>query len=110
MTSRLELDLPAGNDTLPFTDLAGFVDHVRAAGANADTPVVAVAAEQDESILIALRVELDGLAARPATIAVDRADIKDLLTEIDDNDGDTRSHQQTVRELRQRLTGLALGS
>ena len=72
---------------------------------------MAVPAVQDESILVALRVEMDELASRPADLRVERDDVKhllDLLTEIDGNDGDARSQLHVVRALRQRLTHIAL--
>lgn len=111
MTSRVEIDLPDGHGTLPFGELASFVEHARQAGATRDTPVVAVPTEQDPSILIALRVEMDELANQPAELRVERDDVKellDLLAEIDDNDGDARSQLHVVRELRQRLTHIVL--
>lgn len=114
MTSRVEIDLPDGHGSFGFGELAGFVEHARNAGATEETPVIAVPAEQDPSILIALRVEMNELANRPAAkLRVDRDDVKDLLdllTEIDDNDGDARSQLHAVRELRQRLTSIALHS
>ncbi len=111
MTSRLEFDLPAGDQSVPFGQLHAFVEHVYVAGAGPDTPVLAVGAEQDPSLLIALRVDFDQLAQRPADVRLDRADfieLMELLAEIDDNDGDARAHQSTVLALRQRLTRLAL--
>lgn len=113
MTSRVEIDLPDEHSTLPFGELASFVEHARNAGATSDTPITPVAAEQDPSILIALRVELDEPTSQPADLRIKRADIKeliDLLTDIEDNDGDARSQLQLhlVRDLRQRLTHIAL--
>ncbi|MFB9728515.1 hypothetical protein [Haloechinothrix salitolerans] len=72
MTSRVELDLPPAGDFLPLSDLERFVEHVRHAGAVADTPVIAVAAEQDPDMTIALRVEF-------YTAVTERADLDDLL-------------------------------
>lgn len=60
---------------------------------------------------IALRVEVDEFANQPADLRIERDDVKDLLdllTEIADNDGDARSQMHVVRELRQRLTHIAL--
>lgn len=48
------------------------MEHVRHAGAVADTPVIAVAAEQDPDMTIALRVEF-------YTAVTERADLDDLL-------------------------------
>jgi hypothetical protein len=112
MTSRLEIDLPNGNDTLRFGELVSFVDHARNAGATPDTPVMAVGADQDPDMLVALRVEFDDLAARqPADPQITREDVKELITilaTIEDNEGDARSHLGTVRELRDHLTDIAL--
>lgn len=112
MTSRLEIDLPSGNDTLRFGELANFVDHARNAGATPDTQVTAVGADHDPDMLVALRVEFDDLAARqPADPQITREDIKELiavLTAIEDNEGDARNHIGTVRELRDHLTDIAL--
>lgn len=113
MTSRVEIDLPEGDAALPFSKLAGFVEHARMAGATADTPVVAVGAPQEPSILISLRVEMDGLAVRGADLRIDRDDVKellDVLAEIDENEGDARAQLHTLRELRQKFTSIALES
>lgn len=101
MTSRVELDLPPAGDSLPLNDLERFVEHARHAGAVADTPVIAVAAEQDADMTIALRVEFDSAVTERA----DLDDLLHLLTEIERNDGDTPAQHRAIRELRQRLTG-----
>lgn len=101
MTSRMEFDLPAGDQTVPFGELHAFVEHVYVAGASPDTPVLAVGAWQDPSLLIALRVDFDHLTQRPADVRIDHADfieLMELLAEIDD--GDARAQQSTVRDLR----------
>lgn len=100
MTSRVEIDLPEGHSTLAFGELAGFVDQARNAGVSPDTSVIAVPAEQDPSILIALRVEMEELVNHPADLRINREDVKellDLLIEIDGNDGDARSQMHVVR-------------
>lgn len=107
----MEFDLPAGDQTVPFGELHAYVEHVYVAGAGPDTPVLAVGAEQDPSLLVALRVDFDQFTQWPADVRIDRADfieLMELLAEIDDNDGDARAHQSTVRGLRQRLTRVAL--
>lgn len=101
VTSRVELDLPPAGDSLPLNDLERFVEHARHAGAVADTPVIAVAADQDPDMTIALRVEFDSTI----TGRTDLDDLLLLLTEIERNDGDTPAQHSAIRELRKRLTG-----
>lgn len=101
MTSRVELDLPPAGDSLPLSDLERFVEHARHAGAVAETPVIAVAADQDPDMTIALRVEFDSVTTERA----DLGDLLHLLAEIERNDGDAHAQHRAIRELRQRLTG-----
>ncbi|WP_158893375.1 hypothetical protein [Amycolatopsis anabasis] len=111
MTSRLEFDLPAAGEAVPFGALTAFVEHARHTGIADDAPVTEVSPDQDPEMLVALRIELDRLGERPADVRVPRADILELLdviAEIDENDGDGRAHLATLRELRQRLTHLAI--
>ena len=97
MTSRVELDLPPADCSLPLRDLERFVEHARYAGAEADTPVIAVAAEQDPDMTVALRIEFDGAPA-------ELHDLLSLVDEIERNDGNTATQHRAIRELRQRLT------
>jgi hypothetical protein len=113
MTSRVEIDLPNGNDSLRFGELANFVEHARNAGATPDTAVMGVGPDQDPDMLIALRVELDDSPGHAADLRIARQDVKELitvLTAIDDNEGDARNHLATVRELRHRLTDVVIGA
>lgn len=101
MTSRVELDLPPAGSSLPLSDLERFVEHARHAGARADTPVIAVAPDQDPDMTIALRVEFDSSIAERA----DLDDLLGLLAEIERNDGDAHAQHRAIRELRRHLTG-----
>ena len=113
MSIRIEWDVPYAGESVPFEDLAGFVKQAHVAGASTDTPVLAVTDPQDDSILVAFRVELDeATVSDPAAIVcLDRSEVGDaisVLEAIEDNEGDARSQLGAVRELRQRLTKLAI--
>ncbi|WP_131771068.1 hypothetical protein [Candidatus Protofrankia californiensis] len=53
----MAFDLPAGDQAGPFSELRAFAEHLHAAEAAAATPVLAVGAKQDPSLLIVLRVD-----------------------------------------------------
>ena len=114
MSIRMEWDVPDAGETVPFGDLASFVARAGALGAGPDTPVLAATAPQDDSIVVFFRLELDEaspLTDRSSVVWVDRSDIVEavaLLEAIEDNDGDARMQLDAVRELRQRLTKLAI--
>lgn len=114
MAIRMEYDFPAPGDAMPLGDLVTFLQHAEAAGATTDTPVVAATTDLDDAIVVALRVELDGptdgTTAR-AVVGLDRQDLVDavaLLEAVEDNDGDARAQLAELRDLRQRLTTLAM--
>lgn len=115
MAIRVECDVPAGDESFPFGDLFAFVEHARAAGAKPDTPILAVTAPQDDSIVVALRVELD-LPPAPAhrsEVRLDGDDVAQLLAvfeSIEANEGDARAELSAIQELRHRLTSRALGT
>lgn len=100
MTSRVELDLPPAGDSLPLRDLERFIEHARHAGAEANTPVIAVAAEQDPDMTVALRIEFGSAPAEHAHLD----ELLSLVDEIERNDGDAAAQHGAIRELRQRLT------
>jgi hypothetical protein len=69
--------------------------------------------EQDDSIIAASRIEVDGTTStgRPSFICLDRTDVVEALATleaIEDNEGDARMQLAAVRELRQKLTELAV--
>ncbi|ODU05880.1 MAG: hypothetical protein ABS81_06330 [Pseudonocardia sp. SCN 72-86] len=114
MSIRMECDLPYAGESFPFGDLAAFVQQAQTAGADPDTPVVAVTAPQDDAIVVALQVELEGfsLTDRPSDVRLDRGDVAETLAvfeAIEENEGDARMQLAAIRELRQRLTKLAIG-
>ena len=110
---RIEWDVPNASESVPFGDLASFVARAGALGAGADTPVVATSAPQDDSSIVAFRVELDKVTPtdRPPVVCLERSEVGELvavLEAIEDNEGDARKQLDAVRELRQRLTKLAI--
>jgi hypothetical protein len=112
MSIRIEWDVPHAGESVPFGDLQTFVERARSAGADPDTLVV-VATPQDDSLISAFQVEVDGSspADRPSAICLVRSDIVEaiaVLEAIEDNEGDARMQLAAVRELRQRLTKLAI--
>jgi hypothetical protein len=113
MSIRIEWDVPYPGESVPFGDLASFVARAGALGAEADTDVLAVAADRDESIIVAFRVELDEVTPtdRPPVVCLERSEVAEavaVLEAIEDNEGDARMQLASVRELRQRLTKLAI--
>jgi hypothetical protein len=113
MSIRMEWDVPYAGESVPFGDLASFVARAGALGAEADTPILATTAPQDDSIIVAFRVELDeaSLMDRPPIVCLERSDVVEalgVLEAIEDNEGDARVQLAAVRELRQRLTKLAV--
>jgi hypothetical protein len=110
---RIEWDPPYPGESVPFGDLASFVERAYALGAQADTPVLAATAPKDDLIIAAFRVELDAASAtdRPPIVCLERSDVADaiaMLEAIEDNEGDARMQLAAVRQLRQRLTKLAI--
>jgi hypothetical protein len=89
MSIRIEWDVPYAGESVPFGDLASFVARAGALGGGADTPVLATTAPRDDSII---------------TVAEAVA----VLEAIEDNEGDARMQLVAIRELRQRLTKLAI--
>jgi hypothetical protein len=113
MSIRIEWDVPYAGESVPFGDLTSFVARAGALGAGADTAVLATTAPQDDSIVVAFRVELDEVTPtdRPPVVCLERGEVAELvavLEAIEDNDGDARMQLEAVRELRQRLTKLAI--
>jgi hypothetical protein len=113
MSIRIEWDAPDPSESVPFGDLVTFVERAHALGAEANTPVLAATAPQDDLVITAFRVELDAASAadRPSFVCLDRSDVADaiaVLEAIEDNEGDARMQLAAVRELRQRLTKLAI--
>ena len=113
MSIRMEWDVPYAGETVPFGDLASFVARAGALGAEANTPVLAATALQDDSVIVAFRVELDEASHidRQPVVCLDRSDVVEavaVLEAIEDNEGDARMQLDAVRELRQRLTKLAI--
>jgi hypothetical protein len=109
----MEWDVPDAGETVPFGDLASFVARAGALGAGPDTPVLAAAAQQDESVIVTFRVELDEAAPvdRAPVVWLERSEVAeavDILEAIEDNEGDARMQLVAVRDLRQRLTKLAI--
>lgn len=109
---RLELDLPYGTESIPFGELDAFVQQARRGGADADTPVEGVVPDQDDSMLIGLRVELPATQLPDrAALPVDRdliARLLSVLRAIPANDGDARPHLTDIDELTDELTDLAI--
>lgn len=101
MSSRVEIDLPPAGGGLPLSELERFVEQARHAGAVADTLVIAVPADQDPDMTIALCVEFDGVPGERDGVD----ELLHLLSEIERNDGDVHAQRRAIRELRQRLTG-----
>jgi hypothetical protein len=113
MSIRIEWDVPDAGESVPFGDLASFVARAGTLGAEADTPVLATTTHQDDSIIVAFRVELDEVAPtdRPPVVCLERGEVAeavDVLEAIEDNEGDARMQLTAIRELRQRLTKLAI--
>lgn len=113
MSIRIEWDPPLPGESVPLGDLASFVERAHALGAEAATPVLAATAPQDDLIIAAFRVELDAASPtdRPSIVCLDRSDVTEaiaMLEAIEDNEGDARMQLAAVRELRQRLTKLAV--
>ena len=113
MSIRIEWDVPNASESVPFGDLASFVARAGALGASADTQVLATTTPQDDSISVAFRVELDEVTPtdRPPVVCLERSDVAEavaVLEAIEDNEGDARTQLAAVRELRQRLTKLAI--
>jgi hypothetical protein len=113
MSIRIEWDPPLPGESIPLGDLASFVERAHALGAEADTPVLAATAPQDDLVITAFRVELDAASPtdRPPIVCLDRSDVVDaigVLEAIEDNEGDARMQLAAVRELRQLLTKLAI--
>jgi hypothetical protein len=113
MSIRVEWDVPYAGESVPFGDLASFVARAGALGAEPNTPVLAATAPQDDSSIIAFRVELDEASPidRQPVVCLDRSDVVEaiaVLEAIEDNEGDARLQLAAVRELRQRLTKLAI--
>jgi hypothetical protein len=113
MSIRIEWDVPYGGESVSFGDLAAFVARAGALGAGADTPVLAATAPQDDSMITAFRVELDEASPtdRPPVVCLERSEVAEaiaVLEAIEANEGDARMQLAAVRELRQRLTKLAI--
>jgi len=111
MPAHLEIDLPSPEATVPFAEVAAFVDHARHAGVADDAPVFGIAPVQDTDMLIALRIELPQGGQLPDDVRVPRGDflaLLDVADAIEANDGDAREHLAALRDLRQRLTRAAL--
>src|SRR5215212_1970942 len=102
MSIRIEWDVPNASESVPFGDLASFVARAGALGAGADTPVLATAALQDDSAIVAFRVELDEVTPtdRPPVVCLERGEVAELvgvLEAIEDNEGDARVQLDAVR-------------
>jgi hypothetical protein len=114
MPIRIQCDVPFGGESIPFGDLAAFVQQAEAAGADAGTPVLAVTVPQDDAIIDCFQIEIDDPVARNVSglfVHLERtevADAIDVLEAIEDNEGDARMQLAAVRALRQRLTKLAI--
>ena len=113
MSIRIEWDVPFAGESVPFGELASFVERAASSGADSDTPVAAVAVEQDDSIIASFRVEVDGTpsTSRSTFVCLDRSDVVEAIAvfeAIEDNEGDARMQLGAVRELRQKLTKLAM--
>lgn len=114
MSIRIEWDVPLPGEKFSFGDLTSFVERAQAAGVGASDDVLAVAVDQDDSMTGAFRVEVDDDAPptdRPSVVCLERSDVAQgvaVLEAIEDNEGDARMQLAAVRELRQRLTKLAI--
>jgi hypothetical protein len=113
MSICIEWDVPYAGESVPFGDLASFVARAGALGAGADTPVLATPATQDDSTVVAFSVELDEVTPTdwPPVVCLERSEVAEavaVLEVIEDNEGDARMQLAAVRELRQRLTKLAI--
>lgn len=98
--------------SVPFAELRSLVDEARAAGAVDDTPVVAVALQQDAEVADYLEVQLDSSAVPAAErpVLVDRStlrDLRDLLATLSTSDGDIRSAMPDMRDAHATLVDLA---
>ena len=111
---RLECDFPYPGESFPLGELVSFIEQAQAGGAAPDAPVHAVLADNDDTMVVALRVELDPPvhpAERPSQVRLSVEEVThaiDVLEAIEDNDGDARVNLAAVRELRRLLTDRAL--
>jgi hypothetical protein len=96
----MEWDVPYAGETVPFGDLASFVARAGALGAGPDTPVLAAASQQDESVIVALRLELDEgeLKDRSSVVCVDRISYEWIV--------EMTRHQAGVPYPARRVTGI----
>uniref|UniRef100_UPI003F492244 hypothetical protein n=1 Tax=Amycolatopsis sp. CA-096443 TaxID=3239919 RepID=UPI003F492244 len=96
-----------------FSELAALVDRAREAGANADTPVRAVASPHDENVVDYLLVELHSTAVpAPEKVTVSLSIIQELRTllgDIRESDGDVRTFSARLQACHKALVELAEG-
>ena len=109
--------MPFGGESLPFGDLAAFVHQAESGGAIAASEALAVLVPNDDTIIDCLQGEIDDSrsdsrsdAAAPfiRLDATEVAEAIDILEAIEENEGDARMQLSAVRELRRRLTRLAI--
>lgn len=114
MALRIEWDVPYAGETVSFGHLASFVERAASCGAGDDTALFVVPVDRDDSIISAFRVDIEvdtEPRGRSLLIGLDRSDVVDavaVLEAIEDNEGDARMQLAAVRELRQKLTKLAM--
>ncbi|MFI7192522.1 hypothetical protein ACIBQ0_22530 [Nocardia nova] len=106
MPSRLDLEIPYPGHSFSFGELEQFVKVALSHGATADTAVAAVPVHNTDDVIDCLRIEFDA----PGAAQVEREDLAELLnllSEIESNDGDARAQLRAVQDIRRRLTGEA---
>lgn len=112
MTLRVEVDLPSPGEVLPLSELRAFVAQAIAAGAGPGSPVTAVAPQQDTSMTIALRAEIEDPTPAPRTVTLDVDLIREVLGILDASatlDGDARPILREINEVRQQLLDAVIG-
>ncbi|MEV5717287.1 hypothetical protein AB0L41_25640 [Amycolatopsis mediterranei] len=106
MTTRIEMDLPAGDGNFPFEKLDQFVVHCKNMGAEEETKVTVVGATQDPSIATGLRVEFEKAARYSSCVEVRRDTVDDLvqlLEFIELSEFDARKAEMQISKLKQAL-------
>ncbi len=111
VTTHIEIALPEGDGTFPFQKLNEFVFHCKSLGAEDDTPVTAVSAAQEPSIVIGLRVDFEQMKRHSPCIEVTREAVDDLLQLFESialNEYDARKSENEIARLHRLLSEFAI--
>lgn len=100
LTTKLDLDEVKWGDLLAFTDMG------RAAGVDADSVVEQVWAESGYLAGWQIALPAGVSTRRPVISAEEGADFADVLDQILMGEGDARTYQGKLAELRDKLLGL----